>query len=66
MPKLLPLALLLTLSAAGCATQPQLPPSCPPPPQLPVLQTLPQEVTEANFLKNLEAVLFPKQSVEKK
>lgn len=62
MRKSLPPALLLTLFAAGCATQQPPAPLCPPPPQLPALQTLPQEVTEASFLQKLETILFPKQS----
>lgn len=61
MPKYTAPALLLTLFAAGCATQ-QLPPTCPPPPQLPALQELPQEVTGPSFLDRLNSILFPRPS----
>lgn len=55
-------ALLLTLFAAGCATQPPPAPLCPPPPQLPALQELPQEVTQPSFLQRLDSILFPRPS----
>jgi len=51
------------LLLAGCATQrPQIA-SCPPPPQLPALQKLPQSVTAGSFLNELEAILLPSQPV---
>lgn len=65
-----PLLLLVPLIfAAGCATQKPvqpLPVSCPAPVQLPPLVKLSPEVTSLDFLANLEAVLLPKQSAEKK
>ena len=50
------------LSLAGCATQRPPVASCPPPPQLPALAKLPQSVTQADFLKELETVLLGSQS----
>ena len=52
------------LLLAGCATQrPQIA-LCPPPPQLPALQKLPQSVTAGSFLTELESILLPSQPVE--
>ena len=65
MRKSLPLLLLLTIFAAGCAhqqpTQP-LPPLCPAPPKLPPLNRLAPSMLERSFLSELEAILFRSQS----
>lgn len=57
------LLLSATIFAAGCAQQPRQPEppiACPPPPSLPPLRKLPQEVTAPSFLDRLDTILFQK------
>ena len=58
MHKLLPWTLVPLLFLVGCATQRPPVASCPSPPQLPALAKLPQSVTGADFLTELETVLL--------
>ena len=62
MNKSLPLTLVLLLSLVGCATQRPPAALCPAPPQLPALNKLPQSVTAAGFLEELETILLGSRS----
>ena len=50
------------LFLVGCAAQRPPVASCPAPPQLPALAKLPQSVTQADFLTELETVLLGSRS----
>lgn len=46
----------------GCTTLKPASPICPPPPQLPALDKVPQELLEQSFLQGLEKRMFEKPS----